>query len=628
MNHRRLLPILAGSASLLLAGPEAARACGGFFCTTAPMDQAGELILFAARDGVVTTHVQIQYSGEAADFAWVLPVPSPPEVGVSRDELFSELEFATRPVFSLEVDWSFDTCGPQVEDFLGGCSTCAQTDGYPVEVVARDRVGPYESVVITAEDAGAVVDWLTDNGYQLGDTGPELLAPYTEEGYYFLALRLAPDRGVGDLVPVALTYKAERPGIPIRLTAVAVQPDMPVFVWILGDHRAVPVNYRHVHVNEARLDWIFFGSNYSQLVTAAAGEAGGRAFATDFAGSSEVMDRRLYFEGRFDIDRLRGIEEAPDLIDSLFAQRFPGDSQMQALLRRHLPMPDRVLEEGVLQVVYAGDQDAYDLAVEEGRLLSVAEDWFYNSMREFSEYIEGEEYDLEALLDELEAVVVEPLKAAQALFDEYPYLTRLYTTLSADEMTLDPMFDFNPDLPEVSRWRQSAGSIDCNLQDGLPQWEWQDWTLVLELADGRVLRAQPWVDSPQAMPAAALIEQLHTSGPPEIILRPTLVEEVGSASGPARFTLGKNYPNPFNSKTVIPFRVSMSEGEQADATLRIFNGLGQPVSTVWKGKAEAGESLVHWDGLDASGRPVPSGTYLYQLEAGSIRMSRKLTVLR
>ena len=627
MNYRRLLPVLAGSGLSLLAGPEAARACGGFFCTTIPVDQAGERILFAARDGVVTTHVQIQYSGEAADFAWVLPVPSPPEIRVSHNELFRQLGFATSPIFSLDLDWEFD-CGSQVEDFLGGCSTCAQTDGFPVEVVFEDRVGPYESVVITADDPGAVVDWLTDNGYQLGDTGPELLAPYVEEGYYFLALRLAPDREVGDLLPIALTYKAERPGIPIRLTAVAVQPDMNVFVWVLGDHRAVPVNYRHVHLNEALIDWIFPGSNYDQVVTAAADEAGGQAFVTDFAGSSEIMDRLVYPEGGYDIDGLREIEAA-ELIDSLLIQGFPRDNQMRAILRRHLPMSQRVLEEGVLQVMFNGDQAAYDQAAKNGWLLPDAEAWFYGgSMSAFAEYIEEDEYDLKALLDELEAVVVEPLRAAQELFDEYPYLTRLYTTLSAEEMTLDPMFDFNPDLPEVPRWRRAAGSIDCNLADGQPEYEWTEWTLVLELADGRVVRTRPWVDSPQAMPAAALIEQLDTSGPPEVILRPTLVEEVGSSSGPPRFSLLRNYPNPFNSGTVIPFTISVPEGKQVEATLRIFNALGQPVRTVWKGKAGAGPAQVNWDGLDENGTPVSSGTYLYQLDAGSIRLSRKLTVLR
>ena len=271
---------------------------------------------------------------------------------------------------------------------------------------------------------------------------------------------------------------------------------MPVFVWILGDHRAVPVNYRHVHINEALLDWIFPGSNYSRLVTAAADDAGGRAFVTDFAGSSEVMDQRLYPEGLYDIDRLRGIEEAPELLDALRSQRFPQDNQMQALLRRHLPMSKRVLEEGVLQVIFKGDRQAYDQAAEEGWLLSRAESWFYGNMRDFAEYMEGDEYDLKALLDELEAVVVEPLRAAQELFEEYPYLTRLYTTLSVEEMTLAPMFDFNPDLPGVLRERRATGSIDCYVEDGGNQREWTEWTLVLELSDGRVVRTQPWVDSP------------------------------------------------------------------------------------------------------------------------------------
>ena len=403
---------------------------------------------------------------------------------------------------------------------------------------------------------------------------------------------------------------------------------MPVFVWILGDHRAVPVNYRHVHINEALLDWIFPGSNYSRLVTAAADEAGGRAFVTDFAGSSEVMDQRLYPEGLYDIDRLRGIEEAPELLDALRSQRFPQDNQMQALLRRHLPMSERVLEEGVLQVIFKGDRQAYDQAAEEGWLLSRAESWFYGNIRDFAEYMEGDEYDLKALLDELEAVVVEPLRAAQELFEEYPYLTRLYTTLSAEEMTLDPMFDFNSDLPGVLRERRATGSIDCYLEDGGTQREWTEWTLVLELSDGRVVRTQPWVDSPRSAPAAALIEQLDTSGPPEIIRRPTLVEEIGSSSGPPRFSLQENFPNPFNSRTVIPFTISIPYGKQVEATLRIFNALGQPVRMVWKGKAGAGPVQVNWDGLDESGTPVSSGTYFYQLDAGSIRLSRKLTVLR
>ena len=49
-------------------------------------------------------------------------------------------------------------------------------------------------------------------------------------------LKLAPGRDLGDLQPLALTYAADQPGIPIRLTAVTTQPDLGVLIWVLGSH--------------------------------------------------------------------------------------------------------------------------------------------------------------------------------------------------------------------------------------------------------------------------------------------------------------------------------------------------------------------------------------------------------
>ena len=72
-------------------------ACGGFFCTTFPMNQVSEQILFVKGEETVTAHVQIRHTGEAHDFAWVLPVPSFPELGISQNAVFQQLGFATRP---------------------------------------------------------------------------------------------------------------------------------------------------------------------------------------------------------------------------------------------------------------------------------------------------------------------------------------------------------------------------------------------------------------------------------------------------------------------------------------------------------------------------------------------------
>ena len=86
-----------------------AYACGGFFCNVAnPVDQAGEEILFAVDGTDVTAHIRIMYQGDAADFSWVLPVPSLPTFGVGSDTVFDALKRQTDPRFEIAWDTSGD----------------------------------------------------------------------------------------------------------------------------------------------------------------------------------------------------------------------------------------------------------------------------------------------------------------------------------------------------------------------------------------------------------------------------------------------------------------------------------------------------------------------------------------
>ena len=495
----------------LLFVPIGAHACGGFFCRIFPINQVSERILFVVGEGEVTTHVQIQYAGKASDFAWILPMPSVPELTVSHNEIFRQLQFATQPNFLLE--WEENECNI----FFPEVMTLDGTDSRgEVDVVSEDRVGPYETAVITSDDPEAIATWLLDNGYNLDALGSELLAPYVEAGAYFVVLRLAPGRELGDLQPLALTYPADNPGIPIRLTAVAAEPDMGVLVWVLGSHRAIPKNYLHVQINEARIDWFRGGSNYAQVVTEAANEAGGQAFATDYAGSSEMMQGRFYEEGRFDLDVLRGLKDPVDFLDELFRQGFPRDAQTQALIRRHIPIPTAVLEQGVLQVVFRGDEEAYARAEADGTLQGIAEQSFYNNMELYREWITDLVFDQMAFADELDEVIVVPLRDAEDLVRDFSYLTRLYTTLSADEMTVDPSFSFNPELPDVSNTHTANARFEC-ADPSKPE----DVVLVVTLRDGREIRSRPFAngrpDGPILFRSAATIEQLAESGPPEWI---------------------------------------------------------------------------------------------------------------
>ena len=62
---------------------------------------------------------------------------------------------------------------------------------------------------------------------------------------------------------------------------------------------------------------------------------------------------------------------------------------------------------------------------------------------------------------------------------------------------------------------------------------------------------------------------------------------------PAAFTLGANYPNPFNPATTIPWVVPSGV---KDVDLTIYNVLGQPMQRIWTGSLPAGEHRLTWDG--------------------------------
>jgi hypothetical protein len=93
----------------------------------------------------------------------------------------------------------------------------------------------------------------------------------------------------------------------------------------------------------------------------------------------------------------------------------------------------------------------------------------------------------------------------------------------------------------------------------------------------------------------------------------TTVEEE-AATIPSQSYLGTAYPNPFNSGVVIPFTL---ESAGAPAKLAIYNIVGQEVRQMGLGSLAPGSHQITWDGLDQQGKALPSGVYLYRLQADS-----------
>src|SRR5688572_19066524 len=90
---------VAGAAALLTSTPRV-EACGCFAPPdpSVPIVQAGERILFAMEEGRVIAHIQVQYSGPAEEFGWLLPMPAIPDIEIGTDELFTQVTATTQPL--------------------------------------------------------------------------------------------------------------------------------------------------------------------------------------------------------------------------------------------------------------------------------------------------------------------------------------------------------------------------------------------------------------------------------------------------------------------------------------------------------------------------------------------------
>jgi MYXO-CTERM domain-containing protein len=466
-------------ASLLLGSsvaPSIASACGGFFCSqTQGVNQAAERIVFANNgDGTVTAAIEIQYQGPAEKFSWLLPISSVPmgdEIAVGSTVSFQRLQQATNPQYFLttRVEGRCDQEPVDDDSFAeGGASSGPSAAGGEgpgsdggVTVEASGLVGSFEWAVISLdqnlpEPGDAAVTWLGDNGYDVPQGAPGLLGPYLADGMYLLALRLQKGATAGSIRPIVLTYDAAKPMIPIKLTAVAANDDMGVLTWVLGEHQAVPQNYYALELNEARINWFNPNAGYNDVVIAAANEAGGQGFVTEYAQPGSDLQGTVWFD--FEQEEWEFFKDyAPNLDPSeLVVEAIWGYSQWDGfwdVIREQVTLPPDITIEDV--------QDCPECNTES-----------YEVSPNF--------------LAALEQDVIEPARVIQGLLDASTSVTRLYSTLSAAEMTVDPLFTFNPDLDPISNVHSAERIIEC--EPGYYEWE-APWRI--ELPQGGVVRGGP-----------------------------------------------------------------------------------------------------------------------------------------
>ena len=499
-----IVPLLAAGLGLL--SPRLADACGGTFCdastlTPMPVDQVGEDILFVRDGDEFEVHVRIAYTGEAESFAWLVPLPQLPEVSIGSERLFERLSERLVPLWSSTITGGGNGgggCPP------GGCFD-ASGGPPPMGVVFDEIVGSYEVVILDVATVAEVFAFFDQNAYAYDQAAAPLLQTYLDEGSLITAVKLTAEASVNEIHPLVFRFVSDEPCVPIRLTAVAALSNMGVRAYFLGEHRWAPTNYQHVVLNPLPYDWSSPTTpDYRELLSLAVDEAGGHAFVTEYAGPSSEVPSVSVWPPEWHTDGFEAMD-ANTVIDALFEKGLIGFDAIHphvlAALRIYIPVPQ---DWGAPELDYWIDHAQHPALLEQTPFDAVG---------------------FAAMLDER---LFMPAMHAADLLDTFPYLTRLHTTISPEEMTLDPTFHEVPDLPEVREDRRANG---LRLDNGFTRFEIPEsgadepnYELMCVSTNG----AWPLLDD---MPRALRIEQIPAFGPPQVLDdRSTQIHEQAKAA--------------------------------------------------------------------------------------------------
>ena len=93
---------------------------------------------------------------------------------------------------------------------------------------------------------------------------------------------------------------------------------------------------------------------------------------------------------------------------------------------------------------------------------------------------------------------------------------------------------------------------------------------------------------------------------------------------PDRLMMHNAYPNPFNPVTSI--RYDLLQNTMANIT--IYDMMGRVVKTLVNGTQTAGFKTIQWNATNDRNESVSAGLYLYTIQAGDFRQTKKMVLLK
>jgi hypothetical protein len=275
---------------LLLVAQAPTLADGKVFARVGPdptMPDQQALIHFDGR--VQTLAIETRFEGEGTDFAWVVPLPSIPEISAATTGLFPTLRAVFAPELAdpsegpLVMAVGLQLCVavlvltaaaggrrgvviglaigllvvpvlllPALGKPRGGASTTVAA----VTVHERKLVGLYETATISSLSPEALISWIAENGFQMTSNAEPVIAEYVNDGWVFAAIRLSRDAQSGTSTPHPLVFRfpTSRCVYPMRLTGLQDRP-LTLDLYVFGTGRAAAPGMR-----AKRADSVRFGS--------------------------------------------------------------------------------------------------------------------------------------------------------------------------------------------------------------------------------------------------------------------------------------------------------------------------------------------------------------------------------
>jgi hypothetical protein len=294
---RRIFQVTGAMTCLLAAGwlaARPARACIPIPDASGVTDMESRRAVVWLRQTTFEMMFQNRYSGSAADFAWVIPLPGvPTKVDQPSDGFLEDLDRFTAPMIENQ-----QCVVPCVKYPDAGALPGGTVPPPSITVWGSGVLGDLEYQVLSATSSQALITWLNTQGFQLPAALETLVNSYLSDGWVFFAAKIAAGASQPAAVPVVrFTFdRSTTPVVyPMRISAFNRTTPLDTLVWLISDEGTyLPDNYpvekmtgsEHTH------------SSYATALDQAMAKNASTTFALQYAarGTDDYRREMIYYQ--------------------------------------------------------------------------------------------------------------------------------------------------------------------------------------------------------------------------------------------------------------------------------------------------------------------------------------------